>query len=204
MDEAVRLSGGDAGLLVQLGQMHLARGDRDRAQQCAQRAIAADRQSASAWALLGDTQRTAHNVEEALASYHRALTYEAFFPHVQLAVAEIYQSQGKPQRSLATLTALEDRYGTNQAPAEVFVAQGRALKQLGRFDDAALKLTAAIARGSTHSDIFCELAEAQWQSGDAVNARLALASALEQSPQHARSLQLRQAMLAADPMTVQR
>jgi tetratricopeptide (TPR) repeat protein len=192
MEEAVRLSGGDAGLLVQLGQMQLTRGDVDRARQCAERAVVADRQLPSAWALLGDTQRAAHNDEQALASYHRALSQQELYLPVQLAVAGIYRSQGKPQRALATLAALEDRYSPGQAPAEVLLAQGLALKQLGRYDDASARLTTAIARGATQPDTFYELADAQWQNGDVTNARLALSAALDQAPQHARSLRLSQ------------
>lgn len=196
MEEAVRLSGGDAALLVQLGQMQLARGETEKATTYALRAVSADRQSASAWALLGDTQRAAHADEEALSSYHRALSLNDFFPHVQMQVADIYRAQGKPQRALATLTALEDHYGIGQAPVEVLLAQGMAMKQLGRFDDAARTFTAAIARGATNADSFYELAEAQMQNGDVVNARLALTAALEQSPNDARSLQLRAALKA--------
>lgn len=196
MEEAVRLSGGDAALLVQLGQMQLARGEVEKASGYAQRAVAADRQSATAWALLGDTQRATHADEQALASYHRALSLSEFFPHVQMQVADIYRLQGKPQRALATLTALEDRYGIGQAPPEVLLAQGRALKQLGRLDDAAQTISTAIARGSTTPDSFYELAEAQAQIGDIVNARLALGAALEQSPDHAKCLQLREALNA--------
>lgn len=204
MEEAVRLSGGDAAMLVQLGQMQLARGAAERARQCAERAVAADRNSAAAWALLGDTQRSAHEDEDALASYHRALSLQEFFPHVQLASAEIYASQGKPQRALATLTSLEDGYGPGKAPPEVLLAQGLALKRLGRFDDAARTLTTAIALGATQPDNFYELADAQLHGGDLVNARLAVEAALEQAPQHGRSLQLREALNAQAARTARR
>jgi tetratricopeptide (TPR) repeat protein len=190
MEEAVRLSGGDAGLLVQLGQMQFARGEHDRAGECASKAIKADRHLASAWALLGDTQRAAIQPDAALASYHKALSLQEFNPPVQLAVAEIYRSQNKPQRSLATLAALEDRYTTEPPPIDLLLSRALALKQLGRYDDAAQTLTTAIARGATSADVFCELADAQLQSGDPTNARLSLAAALEVTPAHARSRQM--------------
>lgn len=192
MEEAVRLSAGDANLLVQLGEMHLAQRNIPRAQSEAERAIKADFHNAAAWALHGDAMQAAGNYGEALASYHRALAVQEHYPHVQLAIADVYRAQRKPQRALATLTALEDRYGPGQAPAIVLVNQGLALKELGRYDDAVETLTLAVQRGSTLADTYCELADAQLQTGDSVNARLSIAAALEQSPQHERSLRLRE------------
>lgn len=192
MEEAVRLSGGDAGLLVQLGQMQLARGEHEAARQSAERAIAADRQRAAAWALLGDTQRVALELDRALASYHRALSLEEFQPHVQMAVAEIYHQQNKPQRALATLSALADRYGPGQVPTHVLVKQGVTLKQLSRYDDAAETLSTAIAQSGNQPDIqvLYELADAQVRAGEQANAVLTLRAALQQAPQHSPSQQL--------------
>jgi Flp pilus assembly protein TadD len=53
MEEAVRLSGHDPERLVQLGNMYLDRGELARAGAQADRAIAANRALASAWALRG-------------------------------------------------------------------------------------------------------------------------------------------------------
>ncbi len=199
MEEAVRLSGGDAGLLVQLGQMQLARGEHEAARQSAERAVAADRQRAAAWALLADTQRVALDLDRALASYHRALSLEEFQPHVQLAVADIYHQQNKPQRALATLSALADRYGPGQVPTHVLVKQGTTFKQLERFDDAAQSLATALAQSGAHPDvnILYELADAQARAGDPANARLTLGIALQQAPQHGPSLQLLTALDAS-------
>jgi tetratricopeptide (TPR) repeat protein len=194
MEEAARLSGGDAGLLVQLGQMQLARGEKDKAGDCAKKAVQSDRNLASAWALLGDTQRAAYDSEAALASYHKALSLQEFYPPVQMAVAEIYRSQNKPQRSLATLAALEDRYTTEPPPIDLLLSRALALKQLGRYEDAAQSLTIAIARGATSADVFCELADAQLQAGDTTNARLSASAALEVSPDHVRGRQLMAAL----------
>lgn len=192
MEEAVRLSGGDAGLLVQLGQMQLARGEHEAARQSAERAVAADRQRAAAWALLGDTQRVALDLDRALASYHRALSLEEFQPNVQEAVAELYHQQNKPQRALATLSALADRYGPGQVPTRVLVKQGVTLKQLNRYDDAAEMLSTAIAQSGNQPDIqvLYELADAQVRAGEQANAVLTLRAALQQAPQHYPSQQL--------------
>lgn len=194
MEEAVRLSAGDAALLVQLGEMHLSLGNVQRAQAEAERATRAEFNNAAAWALHGDALAAAGKPNEALASYHRALAVQEHFPHVQMAIADVYCHQGKPQRALATLTAMEDRYGPGQAPATILVKQGLALKQMGRFDDASQVLAVAVTRGSNLADTYYELADAQLRTGDTVNARLSVAAALEQSPEHLPSQQLRDAL----------
>lgn len=194
MQEAVRLSAGDPALRVQLGQMNLALGNTRQAQAEAERAVAADRRHAAAWCLLADTQRASGQYEEALASYHRALSIEPFYPHAQMSAAAVYRQLGRPQRALATLAALEDRYGPGQAPVELFVMQGAALKQLGRYDDAVRTLSTAVARGSELPDTYYELADAQILAGDRVSARLSVAAALEQNPTHEPSLRLRDAL----------
>jgi tetratricopeptide (TPR) repeat protein len=196
LEEAVRLSGGDAALHVRLGQMQFQRGDAAAAQACAARAVAADRRLAEAWALLGDTQRAAHETEAALATYHRALALRDFYPAVQLAVADIYRTQRKPQRALATLAALEDRYPAGQAPPDLFAAQGQALQDLGRFGDAALAFRTAIERGGPSAELHYAVAEALLHSGDSANARLAILTALEHAPGHAPSLRMLEALNA--------
>jgi len=205
MQEAVRLSAGDPTLRVQLGQMHLALGNTQPAQAEAERAVAADRHNASAWCLLADTQRAAGQFEAALASYHRALSIEPFYPHAQMSAAAVYRQMGRPQRALATLAALEERYGPGQVPVELFVLPGVTLKELGRYADAVRMLTTAIARGSELPDTYYELADAQILAGDQVSARLSVAAALEQDPTHEPSLRLRNALEMPDiPRTATR
>ena len=77
MAEAQRLSGGDPEMTVRLGQMYLATGEVDRAQNEARRAITAAPRSAEAWALEGDVLSRRGQDEAALARYHRALSYRA-------------------------------------------------------------------------------------------------------------------------------
>ena len=98
MEEAVRLSGGNAELVVRLGDMYLASGDLQRAALQAELAIQTNRQLASAWALRGDVLREMGHDEEALASYHRAMSYQSHYPRVQLATADIYGRQKRHAR----------------------------------------------------------------------------------------------------------
>ena len=111
--------GGDPELLVRLGEMNLARGDLDAAEMRAEAAIKNQRQLASAWALRGDVQKERGRMDEALLSYHRALAYQEQYPRVQIAIAEVYRYQDRPQRALSTLDHLFDRYAPGTVPSEV-------------------------------------------------------------------------------------
>jgi tetratricopeptide (TPR) repeat protein len=145
MQEAVRLSGHDPERLVRLGQMYAARGDINLASHHADLAIAANPALASAWALRGQVCRAHGNADEALASFHRALSCQQPLPEVQLAISEIYLQQGRPQRALATIQALSATYPLGRAPANVLVHEADALRALNRQQEAARLLAQAEA-----------------------------------------------------------
>jgi tetratricopeptide (TPR) repeat protein len=191
MEEGVRLSGHDPERVVQLGEMYLARGELAPAAAQAERAIRANRQLAAAWALRGKAQAAQGNQTEALASFHRALTIRQPYPEVQLALAQTYQEQGRPQRALATLQSLADSFPPDQIPVDVLIHQGLALRQLGRPADAAQSLAQAAQRGNPSAELLCELGRSHLAAGDAAAARLAIAAALDREPNHAGALALR-------------
>lgn len=190
MEEAVRLSGGNAELSVRLGDMYLAGGDLQRAALQAEFAVQANRQLASAWALRGDVLRAMGRDEDALASYHRAQSQQTHYPRVQLATAEIYSRQKRPARALATLRALADGYPSGETPQQVVALQGLALKDLGRYDAAVEMLAAAARQGPASTELLVQLAETQWLAGDAANARLTLQAARAQSSQEPQAVPL--------------
>jgi tetratricopeptide (TPR) repeat protein len=183
MEEAVRLSGGNAELVVRLGDMYLASGDLQRAAIQAESAVQTNRQLASAWALRGDVLRQMGRAEDALASYHRALSYQPQYPRVQLATAEIYTYQQRHARALATLRTLADGYPSGETPPQVMLLEGLALKSLGRYEAAADVLATAAKQAVPSAELLLHLAETQWLAGDAANARLTLQTAIAQSSQ---------------------
>jgi tetratricopeptide (TPR) repeat protein len=190
MEQATRLSGHDPERLVQLGHMHREQGDLARAAEQADRAITANPQLASAWALRGEVERASGRPTTALASFHRALALQPHFPPVQLAVSEIYMAENRPQQALATLQALGNDFPPGQAPIDLLVRQSDALQKMGRQPDAARTLAAAAERGNPSADLLFALAQAQASIGDAAAARLALDAALARQPQHAGCLAL--------------
>lgn len=190
MERAVRLSGGDPELLVRLGDMYLEQGDLDRAFEQAQRAIASNRQLAAAWALHGDVCQRRGLTDESLASYHRALSYSAHYPRVQLAIAAAYRQQGRYSRELATLRCLADGYPAGEVPSQVRFLEGLAQKQLGRHEAAIEAFLVAARDGQPSPELLYHLAESRMMSGDAANARIAVRAALAVAPNHAPSQRL--------------
>ena len=185
MEEAVKLAGSDPERRVELGKMYLARGQVHQAGVQADKAIAAKGDSAAAWALHGDVLRAEGLRTEALASYHRALSHQPHFPEVQLAIADLYGQQDRPQRALATLQALADHYPPEEAPAEVAYREGLVLRRLGRYEDAAHRLTLAVRRGPTTADMLYELAQTEALAGHRGAAADAVAAGLALHPNHA-------------------
>jgi len=184
MEEAVRLSARSAELHVQLGEMHLAKGNLSAARTEAMSALESNPKLASAWALRGGVNRRQDKLDAALADFHRALSYQPHFPKVQLAAAEVYQAQNRPQRRLATLQALVDQFPPNAAPGEVLLQQGLAYKEMQRYEAAASSLRASIDRGEKTSEAYFHLGESQLLAGNAANASLSLEQALAINPEH--------------------
>jgi tetratricopeptide (TPR) repeat protein len=182
MEEAVRLSAGNPELMVRLGEMYLEQGRLEQAD--AQATLATDKkpQLAAGWALRGDVLRAQGRDADSLASYHRAISLQSHYPHVQLAVADIYRNQQRPGRALATLRTLADGYPPGETPTGVLFLQGIAMKDLQRYDAAAKMLSDIAQQGEATPELLLHLAEAQWLAGDPVNAQLTVQSALRRVP----------------------
>ncbi len=190
LERSVELSGGDPIRRVRLGEMYLAKGQIEPAWEQVEAAIESQRKLASAWALRGDILRKQGRLEEAVVDYHRALSLQPQYPHVQMAAAGVYRELNRPRRALATLEVLATQYPPSEVPRDVLVQQGLALKAMDRFDDAVTMLTAASRRGDPTLDILYHLSEAQLAAGDTANARLAARQALTLAPDNEQVHQL--------------
>ncbi len=190
MQEAVKLSGGDARLLVELGQMYLILGHVDRASPMADRAIASNCRLASAWALQGDILYHRRQLDEATASYHRALSFQPHYPHAQLSLARIYDQTNRPLRTLTTLEVLGSRYCPGTEPVDLLVLQGLTFKKLGQYTRARESLAAATRRAPPSAELQFHLAEAHLLAGDDASARMAVEGALRLQPNHEASQSL--------------
>jgi len=201
MEEATRLSGHDPERLVRLGHMYLARGNLAGAAKQADAAVAVNPQLAAAWALRGQVLQAQGHRGEALASFHRALSYQASYPEVQLAIADIYAAENRPERALATLQSLEANYPRGQAPTAVLVGEALALRALSRHGDAARLLADAIRQTNPSADLLYELARTQALAGETGLARQTALAGLDCQPQHVACAALLQELGAGSSVT---
>ena len=166
MSTAVELSEGDPSLIVQLGTMYLERGMLDEAFQQANLAVQTDRQMADAWALRSDVLRQQGKTQQALDSYHRALSYSPDDPRLGLEVAELYRELNRPRRALLVLQGLTKQYEPGHEPPRLLVLQGLALKALGRYDDALEQLRLARRGAVPTADVLFQMAELELRAGN--------------------------------------
>ena len=105
-------------------------------------------------------------------------------------MAEIYHSQNKPRRALATLQLLVEQYGTEPPPTRALLLQGLALKSLERYDEAIQTLNLVCQRDTADAEALYQLAECHWKTGDLANAGLAVQAAPANNPAHEASRRL--------------
>lgn len=183
MEHAVRLSAGDPKLVQRLGRMYLELGRLPEAESHSLWALESKRDSAEAWALRGDCLKASGELDEALAAYHRALALQPDYPDVQLQAAELYLSQRRYDRLLATLDRLQDEVGVDDAPPQVDLLQGIAMRELGRTEEARRCFARASAKDASDVTPHLQLAELALAQGEVVDARIALETALNLDPE---------------------
>ena len=190
MQKAVELSGQDPQLLVRFGEMLSARGDLTKARECAVDALRSQPRLASARALLGDIAWAGGHRSVALDHYWRALSLQPEYPRVQFAAAKICFQQQKFQQALVYVQNLMDVTPSSKTPAATLRLEGAIYMAMGRFPDAASSFQLAIGRGVSEPQIFYDLAEAEFQSGEFSQAQRAIQEALNLDVQHEPSLHL--------------
>jgi tetratricopeptide (TPR) repeat protein len=192
MEEAIRLAGEDAALWARLAEMRLAVGQGALAAQAAEKAVEYDRKLAAAWAVRGAVARAEGRNADALADYLRALGQAPRDRAILMEVAESYRLLNQPQRALQTLQTLAETYSPGEEPGRVLYLLGTAQLAVGRPDDAAASLSAAIARENPTVEMYYQLAEAQYMSGHPSEAAAAVQQALAMQPSHGPSRELLQ------------
>ncbi len=191
MTQAATISGENPDYLVRLGEMKLQQGDYDQALVQANLALDSQRRHAGAWALRGQVLQKRNQLEEAMSCYHRALGDQPNSPQVQLALAEIYRSLGRPQRALATLDCMTDGQSAEQVSAQAWLLKGQALADLGEHGAARTCMkNAAFCVADDQTDMLLALAESQIEAGDMSEARICLGRACRHDPHNPLAQQL--------------
>ncbi len=190
MNQAVELSGNNPDLLVRLGEMYLDEDQLEAALQQADLVLARDRQHPEAWALKGRVLRLRNALPDSLDCYQIALIHKPVNPDVRLALADIYDAMGRPQRALATLDQLADDQPTEQIPARAWMLKGQSLAALGQSAEARNCLQqAATCACESETELLLDLAQLQYESGDLAEARICLGRALRNNPHDPYALQ---------------
>ena len=193
MEQAVRLSAADPKLVRRLGRMYLELGQLESAEQHIEWALDLQRDSEESWALKGDYLRAVGNDEKALEMYHQALALRPDYPQIQLHAAEIYHSQGRYDRVLATLDCLQDGVGIEESLPTVDMLRGIAMRQLGRGDEALRCFQRAIDKNPADASPHLEIATLALARGNVDQAHQSLNKAIELEPNLAReSLRVQQ------------
>ncbi|XZE55446.1 tetratricopeptide repeat protein [Planctomycetaceae bacterium SH139] len=179
MEQAVRLSGSDPQLVVRLGRMYLEVGRIDDAAEKSQESLHGGREFAATWALQGDVMSALGQDSQALAAYHRALVLEANSPEVHVAIAELYNRQGRYDRLLATLDCLEENVELNACPIRVQYLRGLAMHEMGRPREAVACFEAVVEHNPHDPQALVMLAQSQLETGNMAGARQAIERALQ-------------------------
>lgn len=204
MERAVRLTAGDPKLVRRLGRMHLESGDLEQADHHSHWSLQSERDSAEGWSLRGDVLKANGDLENALAAYHRALAYQPDHPHVQLQAAEIYQSQQRFDRSLATLDRMNDSISLEDAPPQADMLRGIAMRRLDRPDEALRCFHRASRKDPNNPQPQLEIASTALQLGRTAEAQNALQLAMTLDPESVDQQEQMQSLaaqtrVAADP-----
>ena len=177
MEAAVRLDPTDAALAVRSGEMQLTTGATEKSLERAEQAIRLNPKLPTAWALRGRTYWRMNQIDRALADLQRASQYAPDSPEILIDIATLYRLRGQNDRCLTTLHHLLDTYPPGQESQRVLWMEGLALADLGRPQQAATSLEAAIRCGPPNADILFYLAQARLAAGDPA----AAASAAEEA-----------------------
>jgi tetratricopeptide (TPR) repeat protein len=164
----------DVEMMVELGYMRANTGDLEEALSMAERSIRVVPEHALAWRLRGDVLRQQEEWTEALASYHRSLTYDARNVEVLLSVAEVYHRMGRPARVLSTLHCIEDHLPSVQQPERMLVLRSLACQQLERYEEAVQVLSETRRHRDLSTEAQLQLAHAQFAAGYAAEAQATL------------------------------
>ena len=182
MEHAIRLSAGEPKLIERLGRMYLDVGRLDDAYAQSVKALQGNRYSAAAWALRGDCLFQQGQLDGSLAAYHRALAIQPDYAEVQLQAAEIYRSQGRYDRVIATLDRMQENIIADSIPSRALMLRGIAMQKLSRGQEAMQCFQRAINRDPKSAEPHLMIASLCLEENDLKAARSAVQQAARLDP----------------------
>lgn len=167
---------------VELGRMLFDRQQLAGAMECATRALVGDPKLPAAWKLRGDVFQQHAQLQSALEAYYKALSCGSNDSQVRLAIAEVHQKRGRPDRALSTLQRIMDSYDPGNEPPEVAVYYGVALAALNRHEDAIVALADARVGQPENPQLSLQLAKSYLALAQPEQARAEIMTALQTHP----------------------
>ena len=132
---------------MQLGEIHFAGGQSERALQLATEAIDHQPQTARAWVLRGRVHHQSGQWQAALADYLRALDYQPNDRTAMRLAAQLYLDLRRPERAWTMAAGLRQTHGPADDPPELLALEARILNDLGRTGEAAQRMARIDAAG---------------------------------------------------------
>ena len=169
-------------LLVRLAELYAENGQLARAKYCTDQALNADPHSVAAWRLNGDIVFGQGDLNEALAHYQKALSYDSQAEDIWLRIAEVYRRTDRSQRAFSTLENLVQRYPVGSAPADWIVLQGELLAQMGQAEQAVELLNVLADREDAPVRCFLVLSHVQGQTHGAGESQAVLLRGQQRFP----------------------
>ena len=167
---------------VELGQMLFDREQLAGAMECATRALSGNPKLPAAWKLRGDIFQEQSQLRSALEAYYKALSCGSNDVQVRIAIAEVHQKRGRPDRALSTLQRIMSGYDIGNEPAEVVLQHGMALAALNRHEDAINALAASRSSLPDDPQLFLQLAKSYLSLSQPEQARSEILTALKTHP----------------------
>ncbi|MEX2358362.1 MAG: tetratricopeptide repeat protein, partial [Pirellulaceae bacterium] len=191
MRGVLELSPEEPAILTRLGRMYFEVGQMTTADSYAKQALAHDPRWSDAWILTGDLVMNHGDLEMAKRSYIRAMSHSGEeLPKVQLRLADAYRRLNQPGLALACLSDIDPAPSDIPLQVDVLTQQALAMRDQGRFPEAADRLERVADRGAADPDLLMVWAECELQAGRLARADWALRQCLEREPTHQGGLEL--------------
>jgi len=150
-------------------------------------AASPDRDLGLAYAIAAPRQKTDNFRVRATELLERATRQFPDDPDALVYLAELYRNSGQPDRALPLYRRA---LSLDAAQLTAAVGLGGILMERGQFDEAIRLWRGGLERNSGLELVRCNLALAQWKTGDISGARATLEKALSLSPAFAPAIQL--------------
>ena len=173
-------------LRVELGEMRLAAGQLQAANDDAEIALQRDYSLASAWQLKGKLAAAQGDQQTALQYFQRAVGLDRYSTHseeLQLQIADSYMKMDKPMQAFSAIETLLGNYAPESQPDEAVLAKAEALIAMQRPGPAIEALQVASRRPASSKEIFFQLGKAQLLAGQRERAYQTLVRGREAFPQ---------------------